>query len=250
MSDSKRTPVYLIMFLLLILVIILAIQAITVAKLYTDQHPESRVAKITQRVDELENTLENKAEKLKHRIGTRLISNTQSPESPQSPESDRQQTDDLDHDALPLEEWSPFQEMRHMRDQVDRMFGQSLERFWGQPGFDESWLEKPYVPAADFESKEDRYLLSMDIPGIDKSKLEVSLQGLLLQIKGEREQLIEHKQGEILRTERRHGQFLRAFTMPSGIDPEKSTAEYKDGVLTVTIPKGDKTDVTQKIEVQ
>jgi HSP20 family protein len=142
---------------------------------------------------------------------------------PEEPESD-----------IPsLEDWNPFQEMRLMREQVDEMFGHSLERFRNGGGFDESWLKGPYVPATDFEAKEDRYLVSMDIPGIKKSDLEVSLEGLLLRIKGQREELIEHKEdGKVLRTERLHGQFLRAFTMPGGIDPEKSTAEpLSDGTV-------------------
>ena len=150
-----------------------------------------------------------------------------------------------------MEDWSPFQEMRQMRDQVDRMFGHSLERFQGEPGFDDSWLERPYIPAVDFKSEEDSYLVRMDIPGIDKSEIEVSIEGLVLQIKGQREKLIEKKEGEkLISTERLYGRFLRSFTMPGGIDPDKSTAKYEDGVLTVTIPKGEETDVTHKIEVE
>jgi HSP20 family protein len=241
MSESRRTPIYLIVILLLLLIVILAIQGITVAKLYADHHPESSLVKITERVDELEDAAEDKAKELKHRIGARLVSDSESPDA-----------DNPAQDLVPLADWSPLQEMRSMRDQVDRMFSHSLERFQEEPGSDDSWLEKPYMPAADFESKEDRYIVRMDIPGVEKSDLEVSLNGLVLQIKGQRDKVIEKKEdGEVLRTERLHGQFLRAFTMPGGIAPDKSTAEYKDGVLTVTIPRGDETSgVTKKIEVK
>ena len=251
MTESRRTPVYMIIILLLILLIVLVIQGITIAKLYADHHPESRLVKITERVGELEDLAEEKAKKMKRRIATRLVSDSES--------SDLEKEDvegDLSKDPangfLPLADWNPYEEIRRMRDQVDKMFGHSLERFQDEPGFDDSWLEKSYVPAVDFEAKEDRYIVRMDIPGVAKEDLEVSIEGLLLRIKGQREKLVEKKEeGEVIRTERLHGQFLRAFTMPSGIAPDESTAEYKDGVLTVTVPKGDKTtEAMQKIEVK
>lgn len=245
MNDVKRTPVYMMVVFVLLLLVILAFQAVMVAKLYADRHPESRLVKITERIDKLEDDVEAKAGKTERRIDPQRVSE----EEPQGPEGAKPGEPESDISAA--EDWNPFQEMHRMREQVDEMFGHSLERFRNGAGFDDSWLKEPYVPASDFEAKEDHYLVSMDVPGIKKSDLEVSLEGLLLRIKGQRDELIEHKEdGKVLRTERLHGRFLRAFTMPGGIDPEKSTAEYRDGVLTVTIPKGDKSDVTRKIEVK
>ena len=246
MSDSRRISGFTILIILLLLIMVLVIQGITVVKLYAYHHPESRLVDISERVEKLESAVGSKARKLERRITDRFISHSESSDSKGG------KMNDADKDQLPLEDWSPFQEMRRMRDQVNEMFGHSLERFEGEPGFDGSWLETPYLPAVDFESKEDRYVVKMDVPGIDKSQLDVSLEGLLLKIKGQRDELIEKKEGgELILTERLHGQFLRSFTMPGGIDPEKSTAEYKDGVLTVTIPKGEvMSDVTHKIEVQ
>lgn len=245
MNDIKRAPVYMMVIFLLLLLVILAFQGVMIAQLYANQHPESRLGKITERVGKLEDSVEAKAKEIERRIDPKPVSDEKSQHSeeakPEEPESD----------IPPVEGWNPFEEMRHMREQVDEMFGHSLERFRKGAGFDDSWLKEPYVPASDFEAKEDHYLVSMDIPGIKMTDLEVSLEGLLLRIKGQREELIEHKEeGKVLGTERLHGHFLRVFTMPGGIDPEKSTAEYKDGVLTVTIPKGDKTDATRKIEVK
>jgi HSP20 family protein len=247
MNDNKRAPLCMMVIFLMLLLTILAFQGVMIAKLYADRHPESRLVKITERIDKLEDSIEAKVRKIENRNDPKRLSVT----GKQSQGSEDVKPEEPESDIPSLEDWNPFQEMRLMREQVDEMFGHSLERFRNGGGFDESWLKGPYVPATDFEAKEDRYLVSMDIPGIKKSDLEVSLEGLLLRIKGQREELIEHKEdGKVLRTERLHGQFLRAFTMPGGIDPEKSTAEYKDGVLTVIIPKGAKTDVTRKIEVK
>lgn len=235
----------MISVLLVLLIIILVIQGITVSKLYADHHPDSHLAKIAERVSSLENAIENKARNLERRIGNKLISDSESSDSGDVSSAD------VDKDLRPQEDWNPFQEIQRMRDQIDKMFGRSLERFRGEPDFDLSWLKKPYIPAADFESKEDHYLITMDVPGMEKSKLEVSIEGLLLQIKGQRDEIVEKKDGETLHAERMHGQFLRAFTLPSGIDPGQTKAEYKDGVLTITIPKGEETtNVSQKIEVK
>jgi len=245
MNDSKQTPLCMISVLLVLLIIALVIQGITLSKLYTDHHPESHLAKIASRVGSLEDAIENKARKLERRIGNKLISESESPDSGDESSADREKN------LRPVEDWNPFREIQGMRDQIDKMFGRSLERFRGEPGFDLSWLKKPYVPAADFESKEDHYLITLDVPGVDQSKLEVSIEGVLLQIKGKRDEIVAKKDGETLHTERMHGQFLRAFTLPGGIDPSQSKAEYKDGVLTITIPKGEETtDVSQKIEVK
>lgn len=245
MNDIKRTPVYMMVIFLLLLLVILVFQCVMLAHLYADRHPESRLVKITERVGKLEDSVEAKARKIERLIDPKSVS------SKESQGSKGEKPDEPENIIPPVEDWNPFQEMRHMREQVDKMFGHSLERFQKDVGFDDSWLIEPYVPASDFEAKEDHYLVSMDIPGIKKSDLEVSLEGLLLRIKGKRDELIEHKEdGKVLRTERIHGKFLRTFTMPGGIDPEKSTAEYRDGVLTVTIPKGDKSDGTWKIEVK
>lgn len=245
MNDIKKTPVYLIVTLLLLLIVILVFQGFMVVKLYVDRHPESRLVTIAERVGKLEDTVETKARKIEDRINSKLVSDKE------SQDSDGGKLDESEDDILPVDGWNPFHEMRDMREQVDKMFGQSLERFRNDAGFDESWLKGSYMPASNFVVKEDRYLVTVDIPGIKKSDLEVSLEGLLLRIKGHREELIKHDEdGKVLRTERLYGQFLRAFTMPSGIDPEKSTAEYKDGVLTVIIPKGNETEGAHKIEVK
>lgn len=235
----------MISILLVVLTIILIVIGITISKLYADHHPDSRLAKIVDRIGLLEDAVENKARKLEQRIGNKLVSDSESPDWEEEP------SNDAEKNFQPMDDWNPFQEIQRMRNQIDKMFGHSLERFRDEPGFDLSWLKKPYIPAADFESKEDYYLITLDVPGMDQSKFEVSIEGVLLQIKGQRDEIVEKKDGETLHTERMHGQFLRAFSLPGGIDPSQSKAEYKDGVLTITIPKGDETaEVSQKIEVK
>jgi len=103
---------------------------------------------------------------------------------------------------------------------------------WG--GFGQS---VEFVPRFDVKETKDAYVISADLPGVKDEELNVSLNGNLLTIGGTREE--EHREeGEsYYAMERSHGSFARSFTMPDGVDGESVTADLKQGVLTVRIPK-------------
>jgi HSP20 family protein len=94
-----------------------------------------------------------------------------------------------------------------------------------------------FVPRFDVKETQDAYVISADLPGVKDEELNVSLSGNLLTISGTRED--EHREeGEsYYAIERSHGSFARSFTMPDGVDGESVTADLKQGVLTVRIPK-------------
>jgi HSP20 family protein len=94
-----------------------------------------------------------------------------------------------------------------------------------------------FVPRFDVKETQDAYVINADLPGVKDEELNVSLNGNLLSISGTREE--EHREeGEsYYAMERSHGSFARSFTMPDGVDAESVTADLKQGVLTVRIPK-------------
>jgi HSP20 family protein len=103
---------------------------------------------------------------------------------------------------------------------------------WG--GFGQT---QEFVPRFDVKETKDAYLINADLPGVKDEELDVSLSGNLLTISGKREE--EHREeGEsYYAMERTHGSFARSFTMPDGVDAESVTADLKQGVLKVRIPK-------------
>lgn len=133
----------------------------------------------------------------------------------------------------------PFQEMAIFREQMDRIFNDTFSRFRRSPGFavkDDS----TFSPRMDIGQGKDSYTIKMDIPGVEKSDIKVKLKGRLLTISGKREEIVEDDQNnQQFQTERRFGAFERVFSLPGPVKPDQVKADYKNGVLTLTIPKSE-----------
>ena len=104
----------------------------------------------------------------------------------------------------------------------------------------EGRTQSGWVPAADFEDRGEHYLMTADLPGIKPEDVEISLDGDVLHIKGER--LSETETGgngdrRYRQTERVYGTFRRSFQLPADVDPDVIEAHGKDGVLHVRIGK-------------
>jgi len=100
----------------------------------------------------------------------------------------------------------------------------------------------------DFEDK-DNVIVKAELPGMKKEDIEVTLAGDMLSISGERKEEKESKDAENYRSERYFGRFQRSVTLPHQVDPNKIQASYKDGILTVTLPKSEEAKRKQ-IEVK
>jgi HSP20 family protein len=112
--------------------------------------------------------------------------------------------------------------MRHFQDAVNRLFTDPAAR--------------PWTPAVDILETENDLLLTMDVPGITMNDVEIRLENNNLNIQGQRK--FEQVNGKgYHRIERSYGNFARSFTLPNTVDTERVRAEYKNGVLTVTLPK-------------
>src|SRR4051794_4360683 len=112
-----------------------------------------------------------------------------------------------------------------------RLFQDSVSRVLGDPS------TRPWTPGVDIYEGENDLVLKADVPGIDLQDIDIRLENGTLTIKGERK-LEGDKNGRgYHRMERVYGAFARSFALPDTVDTEKVTADYKDGVLTITIPK-------------
>jgi HSP20 family protein len=91
--------------------------------------------------------------------------------------------------------------------------------------------------ATDVYQDKDNVVVKMHIPGIDKEKLDITVDEDRLTVSGSRETKEEIKDKEFFRKEIRHGSFMRTVTLPCAVEKDKAVADYENGVLTVTLPK-------------
>jgi len=113
-----------------------------------------------------------------------------------------------------------------------RMFEDTLNRFLSEPT-----SSRPWSPAVDIRETENELVLKADLPEMKLEDLDIQLENGTLTLKGERKFEKSNEDRGYHRIERRYGSFVRAFALPEYADAEKVAADYKDGVLTVTVPK-------------
>jgi HSP20 family protein len=108
-----------------------------------------------------------------------------------------------------------------------------------------------WVPAIDLIEKKDAYIVRAELPGVERSNIDISFEKNILTISGQKSAMLEAKDEElrVFAAERVSGSFSRSLRMPDYIDGDKIGAEYKDGLLTVTIPKAELAQ-PRKIEVR
>jgi HSP20 family protein len=127
--------------------------------------------------------------------------------------------------------WDPFRNMSTLQDQVNRLFENTF-----QAGRNESALTS-WAPAVDIYETENELVLKADLPDINEKDLDVRVENNMLTIRGERKFEQKVKEDNYLRIERTYGAFSRSFGLPNTVDTEAIKAEYKNGVLTVELPK-------------
>ncbi|MFQ5663973.1 MAG: Hsp20/alpha crystallin family protein [Terriglobia bacterium] len=135
-----------------------------------------------------------------------------------------------------LTRWDPFRDLTTLHDPIYRLFDDSFGRFRGELG-SEALEGATWAPAVDIVEKGDELVLKADLPGIDPKTVEISVENGTLTLKGERKWESDLKEDDYRRVERVYGSFVRCFTLPRSVDPDKVEAEYRNGVLQVRLPK-------------
>ena len=128
----------------------------------------------------------------------------------------------------------PWSLMPRLQDDINKLFG-TMQQTDSSSSATATW-----IPAVDIHEYADRFELYVDIPGVNPSSVELTLEDGVLTLSGERAQKASNNGAgspQYQRTERSQGQFHRRFVLPDTVDSDKVNATGKDGVLTVTIPK-------------
>ncbi|HEX2056470.1 MAG TPA: Hsp20/alpha crystallin family protein [Nitrospiraceae bacterium] len=134
-------------------------------------------------------------------------------------------------------QWNPWKELQDIE--------RRLSTLWGRPsGKDEGGKEAmtvaEWAPLVDISEDDKEYLIKAELPDVDKDKVKISVQDSVVSISGERRYEKEEKGKKYHRVERSYGNFMRSFTLPEDADETKISAEYKNGLLHLHLPKSEK----------
>jgi HSP20 family protein len=136
-----------------------------------------------------------------------------------------------------LIKWDPFRELEDVSSRLNRIFGRPLARM--EPN-SEMLAMVDWTPSADISETDTAYLIKAEIPGVKKEDVKVTLQDGILTIQGERKSEKEEKDKKFHRIECSYGSFMRSFRVPEDADESGVKAEFKDGILNVTLNKSAK----------
>jgi len=142
-----------------------------------------------------------------------------------------------------LSTWSPFDRLSTLRDEMNRLF--EVSGFTGR----EDRLLGTWSPALDVYQDKDHLFVKCELPGMKKEDIQISLHENTLSISGERKHERAVKEGDAFRSERFFGRFHRSVTLPVAAQADNVKAQYKEGILTVTLAKAEEAKPKQ-IEVQ
>jgi HSP20 family protein len=127
--------------------------------------------------------------------------------------------------------WDPFRDLMSIQNEMNRLFGRT---YGGDVG--ES-TRGAWTPALDVFETQEKFVITMELPGVSPDDVDISVEDSTLMVRGERRFYSEQQEESFLRIERRFGEFTRSLTLPSTADAESIQASFDQGVLTVEVPK-------------
>ncbi|MCS3632906.1 HSP20 family protein [Salinibacter ruber] len=138
---------------------------------------------------------------------------------------------------------TPNRTVRDLQREVDSIF----DRFFGRGGDDDT--STVWAPRTDLSETDDAFRIRLDVPGMTKDDIAINLQNNTLTVSGGRSSERQKDGEEYVRVERAFGTFHRTFTLPDAVDPDRVEATYDEGVLTINVPKTEKS-TRRQIEIQ
>ncbi len=156
-------------------------------------------------------------------------------------------TNTLKDMTMNLSKWDPVRELRDVAERFNRALGHRYTTT--ENGDKEALTRADWSPSVDITEDDANYLIEVELPGVEKEGVKVAVENEVLTIRGERKFEREETGAKVHRVERSFGSFLRTFRVPEDADGEAVAASFKNGVLTVTLPKTEKAKPRQ-IEVQ
>jgi HSP20 family protein len=135
-----------------------------------------------------------------------------------------------------LNRWNPSSQILTARDPFFRLF----EPFFNQnQSGNEDVSNQAWMPPVDIQETEEGYRLTAELPGLTRDDINITLENNVLRLAGERKFEKDVKKESYHRIERAYGNFQRSFSLPHQVNPEKVQAAFKDGVLTIAVPKAE-----------
>ena len=131
--------------------------------------------------------------------------------------------------------WSPARELLGVQNEVNRLFN----NFFDRDLFETSYRHSVWEPAVDISETQEDFQVNADLPGLTKDDVKISYEDGVITIKGEKRQEKEEKEKNYHRVERRYGAFERSFRLPARVEANKIEAKFKDGVLSLRLPKAE-----------
>ena len=134
---------------------------------------------------------------------------------------------------MAITRFDPFRDLAVLQDRMNRLFNDSVQA----RDRDDALVNRgSWLPPVDIYEVEGAIVLKAELPDVDREHIDVNVENNTLTLRGERKVDQEIKQDAFHRIERSYGSFARQFSLPSTVDATKITADYKNGVLTVTLP--------------
>ena len=144
-----------------------------------------------------------------------------------------------------MAQWNPLGDLMSLQDRMNRLFQDATERCATGAESSDEVESADWYPAADVYESNGEFIVAVDLPGIDRSTLDISIDDKRLTVKGKRPESDSAQH----RRECPKGRFLRTFSVPGSIDQTDIKADYKDGVLRVRLPKRPEPKA-QRIEIK
>jgi len=138
--------------------------------------------------------------------------------------------------------FDPFRELVALQDRMNRMFEESVRSRGSEEG---EFASGTWAPPVDIYETQDALLVKTELPEVKREEIDIRLENGVLTIRGQRKMNEELKNYQCYRMESQYGPFSRSFSLPRTVDPDKIQASYKDGVLSITIPKREETKARQ-----
>lgn len=149
-------------------------------------------------------------------------------------------------------DWDPFAEFMRMRQEMNNLLGSAFNQYQDAPRPAAVWSESAVVaPACDIRDSNGKYVITMDLPGLEKSDIKIKLNGNILSVSGKRDKSVEKKDGDkVILRERTSGSFSRSIRLAGKLKQDKVEATYKNGTLTITIPQVEPVDNSVEIPIK
>lgn len=146
---------------------------------------------------------------------------------------------------MTITRYDPFRDLRNLQEEVNRLFTGSAGRTFD----DEGIARGSWSPSVDIYENKEQIVLEAELPGMSREDFDLTVENNVITLRGERRFEKKEDTDNYHRVERAYGSFTRSFTLPNTVSGEGASADYRNGVLRVTLPKREETKA-RRIEVK